>query len=82
MLTWGRPRRVWSLPDVFRDVALPVIDEPILVADIVVPNHRVHPNVSGGHRRIPWTPGVWSTRRYFGFGDTGGKAHTGDRNAG
>ena len=77
----GRPWRVWSVPNVLGDIALPVVDVPILVADVVVPNNWVHPNVSGGHRRITGAPSVWSARRGFGFGETGGQAHTGYRNA-
>ena len=81
-LTWGRPWRVGSVPDVLRDVALSVVDEPVLVADVGVPDDGVHPLVSGLHRRISWTPGVRSSRGNLGLGGVDGQPHTGDREAG
>jgi hypothetical protein len=53
---WRRwRRRCWSLAfkDVVRDVALPVVDVPVGVADVVVPDDRVHTKVAGLYRGIP-----------------------------
>ena len=48
------PRRCCS------HVALPAVDVPVGVADVVVPDHRVHPKIAGLHRRIPWAPMAWA----------------------
>ena len=81
-LTGGRPGRVGPVPDVLRHIALSVVDEPVLMTDVGVPDNGVHPLVSGFHRRISRTPGVRSARGDLGLGSPGRQPETGDRKAG
>ena len=60
MHSWRRCRWELTLEYVLSDIALPVIDVPVRVADVVVPNHRVHTKIAGLHRRIPRTPMTWT----------------------
>jgi hypothetical protein len=57
---WWWRRGKFSLEDVLSDVALPVVDVPVGVADVVVPNHWIHTEIAGLHRRIPWAPTTWA----------------------
>ena len=52
---WNR-----SFKNVLSNIALPVVDVPIGVADVVVPNHWVDTKITGLHRRIPWAPVTWA----------------------
>jgi hypothetical protein len=56
---WRRWSRRFSLKNVLRDVALPRSDVPIGMADIRVPDDRVHTKITGLHRRISWAPVTW-----------------------
>jgi len=49
---WRRRRRWWriSLKNVLSDIALPMLDVPVGVADVGVPNDRIHPEIAGLHR--------------------------------
>ena len=53
---WWRRRGRFSLEDVVSHVALPAVDVPVGVADVVVPDHRIHRDISGLHRRISRAP--------------------------
>ena len=93
---WRRWWRGVSLEDVVRDVALAGVHVEVRVADIVVPNHRIHLDVSGLHRgiarapttwaggavrRAPWPTSQWHRTTGEGLGGARGQTHTGHRNA-
>ena len=52
----GRRWRWWtiSLPNVFRNLALPGVHVPVGVANTVIPNNAVHTNVAGLRGTHPW----------------------------
>jgi hypothetical protein len=68
-----RRRRRWriSLKDVLSDIALPMLDVPVGVADVGVPDDRVHPKIAGLHRRISWAPVTWACRVVLGAAGPG-----------
>jgi hypothetical protein len=59
---WRRRRRRLSLENILSDIALPRSDVPVGVADIRVPDNRVHTKVAGLHRRISRAPVTWPLR--------------------
>jgi hypothetical protein len=78
---WRRRRRWWriSLKNVLGDIALPMLDVPVGVADAGVPDDRVHPKIARLHRRIPWTPVTWACRVVLGAAGPGLWRRTGVR---
>src|SRR5271166_6936847 len=58
---WWRRRWWWSisLKNVMSNISLARLDLPVGVADIRVPNHRVHTKITGLHRGVPWAPVTW-----------------------
>jgi hypothetical protein len=76
---WRRWRWWWriSLKNIRSDIALPGLDVPVGVADIRVPDDRVHTKITGLHGRISWAPATWACRVVFWAAGPGLRCRTG-----